>query len=49
MFGDDEYLGEIKNGKRDGRGAIVYKDGSSYDGDWANDQRHGYGVLMNDA
>ena len=43
--------GEIYEGKfditvgRHGKGIMYYKDGSYYDGNWSNDQKHGTGVL----
>ena len=30
-------------GKRHGKGSIIYPDGASYEGDWHNDWRHGHG------
>jgi hypothetical protein len=43
------YIGEWKDGKRSGKGKIVYDDDSPrdyYEGDWANDKRHGYGKCV---
>ena len=38
-----QYRGEMLEGKRHGKGSIIYPDGASYDGDWHNDWRHGHG------
>ena len=37
------YVGEQRNGSREGSGKTTYVDGSFYDGEWANDQKHGNG------
>jgi hypothetical protein len=39
------YVGEYLNGKKNGRGKMVYKDGSSYDGEWKDDMYNGYGTI----
>ncbi|KAL0571599.1 hypothetical protein V5O48_010363 [Marasmius crinis-equi] len=39
------YVGQIRTGKRHGRGMIIYQNGSIYTGDWWNDKRHGEGVV----
>ena len=39
------YLGEFKNGMRNGQGTFIYQDNSRYEGDWKNDMRHGKGKL----
>ena len=31
----------------DGRGYFKYSEGVSYEGDWRNGKRHGYGYLKN--
>ena len=38
------YLGEYKDGKRDGQGTCTFANGDKYDGDWENGNRHGYGI-----
>ena len=38
------YVGEFKNGKRDGKGIYYYHTGNSYEGDWKDDKREGKGV-----
>ena len=40
----NKYEGEIKNGKREGKGIMEYNDGHRYEGDWKNDLRDGKGV-----
>jgi hypothetical protein len=40
----DKYLGQIKNGKKHGKGIMYYSDQSSYDGEWFNDLKNGHGV-----
>lgn len=48
---EGRYEGEIRNGKPHGKGKIYYeasdsKERMSYDGDWENGLRSGYGVLL---
>jgi hypothetical protein len=44
----DIYEGEWKNGKRDGKGTIIYGNGEfkgdKYVGDWLNDIKNGEGI-----
>ena len=40
------FSGYYKNGRKNGKGKIVYKDGAIYDGDWLNDNRHGRGKYV---
>lgn len=42
------YMGLIKNGLLNGKGAAVFPDGSKYVGDFQAGRRHGYGVLIMD-
>ena len=43
---DGEYEGELVGGfMPDGRGRMVYSDGSIYEGDWVGGQREGQGAL----
>ena len=39
------YEGEFKNGLREGKGTMNYKNGFIYEGDWKNDRREGRGLL----
>ena len=41
----EQYFGEMSNGKRNGKGMIIYKNGDVYDGYWLNDVKSGYGVF----
>ncbi|HRE79417.1 MAG TPA: hypothetical protein PLN52_00140 [Opitutaceae bacterium] len=43
-FGDAAYVGETLDGKRHGYGLCLWPDGSSYRGDWSDDQRDGEGT-----
>ena len=41
-----KYLGEWKNGKRDGYGIVVFPDdGSTYEGEWKEGLPHGKGII----
>ena len=42
---DDLYHGNMKDGKRNGRGTMHYADRRKYVGEWKDDKYHGYGVL----
>ena len=45
LGGEDYYLGEVKNGKFEGKGRIVVvSKGVEYEGDWHANMRHGKGV-----
>ena len=39
-----KYVGEIKNGKREGKGIFNFKNGDIYEGDWKNDKMDGKGI-----
>ena len=39
-----EYVGELVNGKRHGRGTGTLTDGKKYFGEWAHGSRHGQGI-----
>jgi hypothetical protein len=41
-----EYEGELKDGKRHGKGKYVYANGAVYEGDWKDDKRHGSGNFV---
>ena len=41
----DHYVGNIKDGKRNGRGTMHYADGRKYVGEWKNDKWHGKGIF----
>ncbi len=38
------YVGQVKDGKFDGRGIMTWKDGASYDGQWKEGTYHGQGT-----
>lgn len=37
----------MKGNMRNGQGTFTWGDGSVYKGEFKNDKRHGYGVLIN--
>ena len=44
MLGRKCYLGELKVGKRHGKGICYYENGSKYEGEWFHDYYHGKGI-----
>lgn len=40
-----EYIGYVVDGKRHGRGKMMYTTGDIYDGEWHEDKRHGQGKM----
>jgi hypothetical protein len=40
-----KYEGDLKAGKRHGKGIFYFQEGSIYDGEWKDDQMHGFGNL----
>ena len=44
-FSNGTYEGEIKNGKREGKGIMYYNDGNRYEGEFKNGQREGKGIM----
>ena len=42
-----KYDGEFKNGKKDGKGTMTYKNEYEYEGDWKDDLREGKGIYIN--
>ena len=40
-YADGKYMGEFRNGKRDGKGRFVRNDGTVFLGDFSNDRPHG--------
>ena len=44
----DEYTGEFKDGKRDGKGKLTYHAFQIYDGEFKDDKRHGQGTFMDE-
>lgn len=43
--GGEKYIGNIKNGKKEGVGVHIWPDGKKYEGEFANDLFHGKGVF----
>ena len=46
-YTNGEYLGELRNGLRHGKGFFKNKDGSQFEGQWVEDKVHGYGEEIN--
>ena len=44
IFGHN-YTGDLKDGKRHGRGHYIYPNGDTYKGEWSNDIKEGEGTL----
>ena len=38
------YTGQMREGRRNGRGTVIWSDGGRYDGDWRDGVQHGRGV-----
>ena len=38
------YVGEVKDGKRHGRGTYTYSDGEKYEGEWKDGKEEGRGT-----
>ena len=45
IYPDGKYIGEFKNGMRDGKGIFYFNDGARYEGDYKCDKREGKGIL----
>ena len=41
---DEEFQGELKEGKREGFGLELYPNGKRYEGSFKNDKRSGRGI-----
>ncbi len=39
------YVGEVKDGKYDGRGTYTWPGGEKYDGEYKDSKRHGMGIM----
>jgi len=39
-----KYIGEYKDGKRDGQGTLTFPDGENYVGEWKDDKKDGQGI-----
>ena len=40
------FMGEVQNGKRQGKGKILFPDGGYYEGEFKDDNYHGNGTLL---
>ena len=40
----DKYIGQLKGGKKHGKGRMIYADKTVYDGEWFNDLKNGQGT-----
>jgi hypothetical protein len=38
-----DYIGDVKEGKPNGKGKAVFRNGGMYEGDWVNGKQEGYG------
>lgn len=38
-FNGDQYKGEWKNNKKEGRGIMIYANGEKFEGKWENDEK----------
>jgi len=45
-YDDGRYVGQIVNGKREGKGIYYWNDGDRYEGDWKNDKKEGKGIFL---
>lgn len=41
----DKFSGEIRGNKKCGKGKYIHQGKGTYDGEYLNDARHGYGIL----
>ncbi len=49
MFSDgSKYIGDFRNGRREGKGKMIYANNSNYEGEWKNDVMHGKGIYSID-
>ena len=44
---DVKYIGQVIDGKKEGNGIMLFKDGSRYEGNWKNDKEEGKGSFFN--
>ena len=45
VYDNGYYIGELKNGKRHGKGTYYWNAGDKYEGEWKNGKRNGYGIM----
>jgi hypothetical protein len=41
-----KYIGEWKDGKKNGQGSLIYRNGNSYDGEWKDNLMNGHGKFI---
>lgn len=39
----EKFVGNLKNGEKNGEGSYYYLNGNVYEGNWANDKKNGFG------
>ena len=44
-YDNGKYIGEWKNGKREGKGIYYWNNGDIYEGDWKNNKGEGKGII----
>ena len=44
-FEDGRYVGQVVNGKAEGKGILYFNNGAKYEGDWRNNVPEGKGIL----
>ena len=47
MNNEEKYYGDLINGKKEGKGKMIYKKGDYYNGNWKNNLREGKGTFIN--
>ena len=45
IYDNGKYIGNIQNGKRNGKGIYYWDNGDKYEGDWVNGNKEGKGIL----
>ena len=47
MIGDDKYSGTMKDGLPEGKGLMKYANGDTYDGEFKEGKKNGFGLKIN--
>ena len=42
----NRYVGQWKNGARNGYGVFFYSNGARYEGEWKNNLKNGFGIML---
>ena len=45
IYNNGKYIGQLINGKREGKGIYYLNSGSRYEGDWKNNKKEGKGIF----